>query len=79
AKALREYSKTDQDQKPVGRDVDDAITLTLSLVDTLRGMLAGYDWKTDLAKPGPKRYLNAVTGSVNYLRDVATPGNQVEE
>jgi type I restriction enzyme R subunit len=79
AKALREYTKTDQDRKPMGRDVDDAIALTLSLVDTLRGMLAGYDWRAVLAKGGPKRYLNAVTGSVNYLRDPATPGNHVPE
>jgi type I restriction enzyme R subunit len=79
AKALREYTKTDQDRKPMGRDVDDAIALTVSLVDTLRGMLAGYDWRAVLAKGGPKRYLNAVTGSVNYLRDAANPGNQVPE
>jgi type I restriction enzyme R subunit len=78
AKALSEYTKTDQDQKPMGRNVDDAIVLTLSLIDTLRGMLAGYDWKAALAKDGPKRYLHAVTGSVNYLRNPATPGNQVE-
>ncbi|CAN5327452.1 type I restriction endonuclease subunit R [soil metagenome] len=77
ARALGEYTKTDQDRKPMGRDVDDAIALTLSLVDTLRGMLAGYDWRAVLAKGGPKRYLNAVTGSVNYLRDPETPGNQV--
>ncbi len=79
AKALGEYTKTDQDRKPMGRDVDDAIALTVSLVDTLRGMLAGYDWRAVLAKGGPKRYLNAVTGAVNYLRDPATPGNQVPE
>jgi type I restriction enzyme R subunit len=79
AKALGEYTKTDQDRKPMGRDVDDAIVLTVSLVDTLRGMLAGYDWRAVLAKGGPKRYLNAVTGSVNYLRDAANPGNQVPD
>jgi type I restriction enzyme R subunit len=79
AKALREYTKTDQDRKPMGRDVDDAIALTVSLVDTLRGMLAGYDWRAVLAKGGPKRYLNAVTNSVNYLRDAANPGNHVPE
>ncbi|TDW28937.1 type I restriction endonuclease subunit R [Cryobacterium psychrophilum] len=79
AKALGEYTKSDQESKPIGRDVDDAIVLTLSLVDTLRAMLAGYDWKAELAKGGPKRYLNAVTGAVNYLRDAATPGNQVAD
>lgn len=79
AKALSEYTQTDQDRKPMGRDVDDAIALTISLVDTLRGMLAGYDWRAVLAKGGPKRFLNAVTGSVNYLRSPSTPGNQVPD
>lgn len=79
AKALSEYSPTDQERKPIGRDIDEAIGLTLTLVDTLRGMLAGYDWRAVLAVPGPKRFLNAVTGSVNYLRDAATPGNKVDE
>ena len=79
AKALGEYTKTDQDRKPMGRNVDDAIALTVSLVDTLRGMLAGYDWRATLAKGGPKKFLSAVTGSVNYLRDPETPGNRVPE
>ncbi len=75
AQALSEYSQTDQAQKPIGRNIDDAIVLTVQLVDTLRGLLAGNDWKAVLAAGGPKAYLNAVTGAVNYLRDPATPGN----
>jgi type I restriction enzyme R subunit len=77
AKALGEYTKTDQENKPLGRDVDDAVALTVTLVDTLREMVAGYDWRADLAKGGPKKYLNAVTGAVNYLRSPDTPGNHV--
>jgi len=79
AKALSEYTKTDQARKPIGRNVDDAIALTVELVDALRGMLAGYDWRATLAKGGPKRFLNAVTGAVNYLRNPSTAGNQVAE
>lgn len=79
AKALSEYSKTDQREKPMGREIDDAIALTVTLVDTLRGLLAGNDWRAELAKGGPKCYLYAVTGAVNYLRSANTPGNQVED
>lgn len=42
-------------------------------------MLAGYDWRAVLNIPGPKAFLNAVTGAVNYLRDPATPGNASAE
>lgn len=42
-------------------------------------MLAGYDWRAVLNTPGPKAFLNAVTGAVNYLRDPATPGNAAAE
>ncbi|GAB3127411.1 HsdR family type I site-specific deoxyribonuclease [Glaciibacter psychrotolerans] len=75
AKALGEYSKNDQTEKPIGRNIDDAIVLAVQLVDTLRGLLAGNDWKAVLVAGGAKAYLNAVTGAVNYLRNPATPGN----
>jgi type I restriction enzyme R subunit len=53
--------------------------LTTTLVETLRGLVAGFDWKTALARGGPRAYLNAVVGTVNYLRSPATPGNQYVE
>ncbi|GLB68746.1 type I restriction endonuclease subunit R [Arthrobacter mangrovi] len=76
AKALEEYTRTDQEKKPVGKNIDEAVALTVTLVETLRGLLAGYDWKSVWLKGGPKGFLNAVTGAVNYLRNPATPGNQ---
>jgi type I restriction enzyme R subunit len=79
AKALAEYTTADQQGKPLGRDINDAIALATTLVETLRGLVAGYDWKVTLNKGGPKAYLNAVLGTVNYLRAAATPGNQVAE
>ena len=75
AKALAEYTSTDQEKKPVGRDVDEVAALARELVDQVRGMLAGHDWRAVLDKPGPKSFLNAVHGAVNYLRSPATPGN----
>jgi hypothetical protein len=74
-KALAEYTVQDRENKPIGRNVDEAVELARSLVDELRALLTGYDWKAVLTAGGPKAYLNAVTGAVNYLRDVTTPGN----
>jgi type I restriction enzyme R subunit len=79
AKALAEYTAADQKGKPLGRDISDAVELATTLVETLRGLVAGFDWKTVLAKGGPRAYLNAVVGTVNYLRSPATPGNQYVE
>ncbi|OFI39502.1 DEAD/DEAH box helicase [Arthrobacter sp. SW1] len=79
AKALSEYTQADQEHRPVGRNIDEAAAHTRQLVDILRGLLAGYDWKTVLMKGGPKAYINAVTGAVNYLRAPETPGNQPAE
>ncbi|MBP2413045.1 type I restriction enzyme R subunit [Arthrobacter stackebrandtii] len=79
AKALGEYTQSDQEHKPVGRNVDEAIALTVSLLDTLGGLLAGYNWRAVLAKGGPKAWLNAATGATAYLRDPAAPGNAPSE
>jgi type I restriction enzyme R subunit len=78
AKALAEYSQSDQQHKPVGRDINEAIAVTEQLVEQLRTLLAGHNWRATLNKGGPKAFLHAVTGVVNYLRDPLTPGNQPE-
>jgi len=51
----------------------------VELVNQVRQVLAGYDWRAVLGKSGPKSFLNAVTGAVNFLRDSATPGNTTTE
>lgn len=79
AKALGEYTKDDRENKPVGRNVDEAIGLTVSLVETLRGLLAGYDWKSVLLRGGPRAFVSAATGAANYLRSPETPGNRPAE
>jgi len=68
AKALAEYTQTDQETKPVGRSVDDAVALVSELLARLRELLTGYDWRTALAAPGPRAYIKAVFGAVEYLR-----------
>lgn len=78
-KALSEYTITDQRTQPVGRNVDEAAALTISLLDAIRGVLAGHDWRAILNAASPKAYLNAVTTTVNYLRSPSTPGNQVPD
>ncbi|OIH82843.1 DEAD/DEAH box helicase [Arthrobacter sp. UCD-GKA] len=79
AKALAEYTASDRTQKPVGKNIDEAVALAVELVNTARELLAGYDWRAVLGKPGPKAFLNAVTGAVNYLRAPETPGNAASE
>ncbi|TQL47162.1 type I restriction enzyme R subunit [Homoserinimonas aerilata] len=74
-KALAEYTSSDQENKPIGRSVEEAVALTQQLVEQLRGLLVGHNWKAVLGKGGPKAYLNAASGAANYLRSVTTPGN----
>lgn len=68
AKALAEYTRTDQEAKPVGRSVDDAVALVNELLGRLRGLLTGFDWRAALAATGPRAYIKAVFGAVEHLR-----------
>jgi type I restriction enzyme R subunit len=78
--ALAEYTARDQNTKPMGRDIDDAIAKVRDLLAVIDGeILAGYDWRGVLAGKSPRAYRNAVLGAVNYLRDPLSPGNQVAE
>lgn len=78
AAALQEYSRQDSSgrEQPMGRNIDEAIALTESLVEKLRELLAGHDWRATLTKGGPKAFMHAAWGAVNYLRSPLTPGNQ---
>ncbi|MPZ63113.1 MAG: HsdR family type I site-specific deoxyribonuclease [Propionibacteriales bacterium] len=77
-KALAEYTATDRAHKPVGRDIDEAVALTTSLIAQLDDMCAGYPWKAKLDGK-PKSWIKAAYGLTNYLRSPITPGNQVAE
>lgn len=72
--ALDEYTATDRATRPVGRDVSEAVALAAILVEFLRNLLAGIDWRAELRKGGPRAWVNAVTHTVNTLRS-PVPGD----
>jgi type I restriction enzyme R subunit len=76
-KALAEYTKSDQEHRPVGRNVEEVVTLTTELVAAIRTLLAGHDWRAVMKAGGPRGFIKAATSATNYLRDPKTPGNQV--
>ncbi len=78
AKALAEYSPGDQASKPLGRNIDEAVTLTEKLVEELNGLTAAYGWRARL-DGRPKSWMYAATGLAAWLRSPGTPGNQPEE
>jgi type I restriction enzyme R subunit len=77
-KALAEYTETDRTKQPVGKDIDEAVALTVSLIGTLDELCAGYDWAAKLYGE-PKGWVRAAVGLTDYLRSPATPGNRVPE
>ncbi len=77
-RALAEYTQEDQSTRPVGRDIDEAATLAEQLIDQLGEACSGYRWKARLG-PDQKSWLKAAVGLTSYLRDPATPGNQVDD
>jgi type I restriction enzyme R subunit len=78
--ALAEYTARDQNTKPLGRDIDDAIAKVQDLLAVIGDEILGdYDWQGVRAGKAPRAYLNAVLGAVNFLRDPSNPGNQVEK
>ena len=78
--ALAEYTARDQNTKPLGRDIDDAIAKVQDLLTVIGDeILGGYDWQSVRAGRSPRAYLNAVLGAVNFLRDPSNPDNQVKD
>ncbi len=77
ARALAEYTATDQHTKPVGRNVDEAIELARALVDQLRELLAPVKWRAKLGTP--RGWMDAARLVTAWLRDPRNPGNRVGE
>ncbi len=77
-KALAEYTTTDRVTRPVGKDIDEAVALTTSLISALDELCADYAWKSRL-DGGPKSWIKAAVSLTDYLRSPATPGNQVPD
>ncbi|WP_306231935.1 type I restriction endonuclease subunit R [Agrococcus beijingensis] len=78
SKALAEYTQTDQVERPVGREIDEAAVVARTMVDELRPLLGGYDWRGELARRDPRSMVRAVTGAANHIRDAADPANAPE-
>jgi len=78
SKALAEYTDTDQARKPVGKNIDEAVDLTRTLIASLDQLCAGYPWRARLGTDR-RTWAKAVYGLTNYLRSPATPGNQVPD
>ncbi|WP_444664473.1 type I restriction endonuclease subunit R [Cellulomonas sp. CW35] len=71
--ALAEYTVSDQETRPVGRPVDEAVDLVGQLLDRLDTLLDGYDWRARLRQGDRRAYVAAVLGAVDYLRRPDTP------
>ena len=75
--ALAEYTATDQANRPVGRNAEEAVGLARTLLDQLRTLVAGYDWRAKLG--GPRGWVKAAVGLTSWLRDPQNPGNRVAD
>ncbi|WP_404386643.1 type I restriction endonuclease subunit R [Knoellia locipacati] len=79
-KALAEYSPEDQERRPLGRNVAEAVVLTKELIAKLDDLLAGYDWRkayADRSARGDRTaYGFVVRKAVEHLRSPSTPGNE---
>ncbi|MDA3649323.1 type I restriction endonuclease subunit R [Saccharopolyspora indica] len=77
-RALAEYTQSDQENRPVGKDVKEAIALTTTLLSQLEVLCSGYPWRETLKKNGKKGFVYAAQGLTNHLRSANTSGNQVK-
>lgn len=75
ATALSEYTVSDRENKPIGRDVDEAVAIATALVAQIREMLAGCNWRAIAAAGGSRAWRTAATTATNFLRDASNPLN----
>jgi type I restriction enzyme R subunit len=59
AKALSEYTVADQANRPVGRNVEEAVSIATELVAQIRDMLYNCDWRTIIRRGGSRAMLAA--------------------
>ncbi|CAM2854885.1 type I restriction endonuclease subunit R [Skermania piniformis] len=76
--ALAEYTDTDRANKPVGRNIDEAVDLTIGLVARLDTLCVGFPWESVLRRPRGGR-IAAAAGLTEYLRSPASAGNEPGE
>ena len=77
ARALAEYTLTDQRERPMGRDVGEAIELARALVGQIRDLLEPVKWRKRLGTP--RGWMDAARMVTAWLRDLRNPGNKVEQ
>ncbi|MGL5862361.1 MAG: type I restriction endonuclease subunit R, partial [Phycicoccus sp.] len=77
--ALAEYTAADLAQRPVGRNIDEAVALVEQLLGELAGLTSGFEWRAHLAGDPRRGWLNAVLGMTSHLRSPSTPGNQPDD
>ncbi|MBI1758931.1 MAG: type I restriction endonuclease subunit R [Actinobacteria bacterium] len=76
--ALAEYTPSDRDTRPVGRDTDEAVRQLRDLHQVLCGtILRGVDWRAIRAGGTKSSFRDAVYRTIEHLRDPRLPDNQV--
>jgi type I restriction enzyme R subunit len=75
--AIAEYTADDQETRPLGHDLHEAVAEVRTVHKVVCQILAGYDWRTVLAPHTKQAIRHAIRGTINFLRDPAQPGNQV--
>lgn len=66
--ALADYTVRDQTNQEMGQDISaQAIPGMKSKHDVVVNIMHGYKWREKLAETGPKAFLDALTGAVEYL------------
>ncbi|GLZ09450.1 DEAD/DEAH box helicase [Actinomadura sp. NBRC 104412] len=74
--ALAEYTTDDQHNKPMGRDLDEAITKVRDLLDGIGVLLNDHPWRHTLRAGTPTAHRDAVTGTADYIWNPQHPLNQ---
>ncbi|MBF6253125.1 type I restriction endonuclease subunit R [Nocardia farcinica] len=77
-RALAEYTRTDREERPVGRQADEMADLAVQLIERLDELCSGYPWESIVAS-GTRGWVKAAAGLTEYLRSARTPGNQTED
>jgi type I restriction enzyme R subunit len=67
--ALAEYTRTDQEERPIGADVSEAADIVREQHGVICEILRGYDWRGVLWSGRPTARVDATLGAIDYLRD----------
>ncbi|MGW3606520.1 type I restriction endonuclease subunit R [Micromonospora sp. NPDC005161] len=75
-KALAEYTRTDVDEKPIGKDISAAVDMVVELHGVIGSQLHGINWKAKRDSGRPRAFYQAALDVVDYLR---SPEPDLEE